>query len=259
LSTYSYRIKTACGDDFSQVEVQVEQEGYQMSPCLASTGTVLWLAWLDWDAEGGAVMLKSIDGTFPASQLSAIGEWCQNPELIVDNSGTVHLVWEERFPSGSRIMWCCGDLSGFSSPVEVSSGELCHSPSLDIDRASTEICLLWIDEAGDASIELRSWNGTGWGDEESVYTTEERIWGAFLSKLPEPLGTGVIWQQGCGASSKIMGYPLGGSEPLELLPFAGPAFLRWMICSGPATKVMDGKYIFMISQVLVSADKNLQE
>lgn len=224
LSTYSYRIKTACGENFSQVEVQVDQEGYQMSPCLASTGTRLWLAWLDWDATGGSVMLKSIDGEFPAAQMSPIGEWCQNPELIVDDSGTVHLVWEERSSSGSRIMWCCGDLSGFSSPVEVSSGELCHSPSLDTDWSTSVTCLLWIDEAGAASIKLRMWEGTGWGNEESVCTTSTRIWGAFLSELPEPLGTGVIWQDGCGASAKIMGYPLGGSEPLELCPSEGPAW-----------------------------------
>ena len=224
LSTYSYRIKTAHGNDFSQVEIQVDQEGYQISPVLASTGSRLWLAWLDWDANGGSVMLKSIDGVFPAAQISSTEEWCQNPELIVDASGIVHLVWEERSPSGSRIMWSCGDSSGFSSPVEVSTGELCHSPSLDTDWSSSETCLLWVDEAGAASIELRVWEGTGWGDEETVHTTSERISGTFLGSLPEPLGTGVIWQEGCGASAKIIGYPLGGSAPLELYPFAGPAW-----------------------------------
>ncbi|MCD4702421.1 MAG: hypothetical protein K8S24_11250, partial [Candidatus Aegiribacteria sp.] len=224
LSTYSYRIKTAHGDDFSHIEIQVDQEGYQISPCLASTGTRLWLTWLDWDATGGAVMLKSIDGAFPAAQISSIGVWCQNPELIVDDSGTIHLVWEERSPSSSRIMWCCGDLSGFSSPVEVSSGELCHSPGLDTDCSTSETCLLWLDEAGAASIKLRIWEGTGWGTEETVHTTIERISGAFLSRLPEPLGTGVIWQEGCGAAASIMGYPLCGPEPLELFPFAGPAW-----------------------------------
>jgi len=224
LSTYCYRIKTAHGNDFSLVDIQVDQEGYQISPCLASTGTRLWLAWLDWDANGGAVMLKSIDDAFPAAQISSAEEWCQNPELIVDASGTVHLVWEERSPSGSRIMWCCGDSSGFSSPIEVSTGELCHSPSLDTGWSSYEICLLWLDEAGAASIRLRAWEGTGWGDEETVHTTVERISGIFLSNLPEPLGTGVIWQEGCGSSAKIMGYPLGGSEPLELFPSEGPSW-----------------------------------
>ncbi len=224
LSTYSYRIKTAHGDDFSHIEIQVDQEGYQISPCLASTGSRLWLAWLDWDATGGAVMLKSVDGAFPAAQMSSLDEWCQNPELIVDDSGTIHLVWEERSPSGSRIMWCCGDLSGFGSPVELSSGELCHSPSLDTDWSCSETCLLWVDEAGAASIKLRVWEGTGWGDEETVHTTAERISGTFLSNLPEPLGTGVIWQEGCGAAASIMGYPLGGPAPLELFPFAGPAW-----------------------------------
>ncbi len=225
LSTYSYRIKTAHGSNFSQVEVQVDQEGYQMSPRLASTDSRLWLAWLDWDATGGAVMLKSIDGVFPTAQMSSVGKWCQNPELIVDDSGTVHLSWEERSPSGSRIMWCCGDTSGFSSPVEVSSGEFCHSPSLDTDPANDKICLLWVDETGaSSSIDLRVWNGTGWGSEETVYSTGESVSGAFLSKLPDPLGTGVVWQQGCGASAKIMGFPLGGSAATELFPFAGPAW-----------------------------------
>ncbi len=224
LSTYSYRIKTAHGNDFSQVEIQVDQEGYQISPVLASTGSRLWLAWLDWDANGGAVMLKSIDGVFPVTQISSAAEWCQNPELIVDASGTVHLVWEERSPSGSRVMWCCGDSSGFSSPVEVSTGELCHSPSLDTDWSTSGTCLLWLDEAGESSIRLRVWEGTGWGDEETVYATSERISGTLLGSLPEPLGTGIIWQEGCGASASIMGYPLGGSAPLELYPFAGPAW-----------------------------------
>ena len=224
LSTYSYRIKTAHGNDFSQVEIQVDQEGYQISPVLASTGSRLWLAWLDWDANGGAVMLKSIDGAFPSTQMSSAAEWCQNPELIVDASGTVHLAWEERSSSGSRIMWCCGDSSGFSSPVEVSTGELCHSPSLDTDWSNSETSLLWLDEAGAVSIELMVWEGTVWGDAGTVHTTAERISGAFLGSLPEPMGTGVIWQEGCGAAASIMGYPLGGSAPLELYPFAGPAW-----------------------------------
>ncbi len=175
-------------------------------------------------------MLKSVDGVFPVAQMSSLSEWCQNPELVVDDSGTVHLVWEERFPSGSRIMWCCGDLSGFSSPVEVSTGELCHSPSLDTDWSTSGTCLLWVDEAGAASIKIRVWEGTGWGDEETVHTTGERISGIFLGSLPEPLGTGVIWQEGCGASAKIMGYPIGGPAPLELFPFAGPA---WSPASTP--------------------------
>jgi len=229
-STYSYRIKTAHGPDFSQVEVQVDQEGYQMSPCLASTGSRLWLAWLDWDATGGAVMLKSIDGAFPSSQMSAAGKWCQNPDLIVDDSGNVHVVWEERSQTGSRIMWCCGSSSGFSTPVEVSSGELCHSPSLDTDPSNDATCLLWLDEAGTAAVELRIWNGSEWGAEETVFTTTARISGAFLSQLPQPMVTGVIWQEGSGATARIMGYPLGGSEQVELFPFQGPA---WAPASTP--------------------------
>lgn len=75
-----------------------------------------------------------------------------------------------------------------------------------------------------ASIELIVWEGTGWGDEETVFATSERISGTFLGSLPEPLGTGVIWQEGCGAAASIMGYPIGGTEPLELFPSAGPAW-----------------------------------
>ncbi len=223
-SSYSYIIKTACGDDFSQVEVQVDNEGYQINPRLASTGSRLWLTWLDWDAAGGAVMLKSVDGVFPPAQMSLQDAWCQNPDLIVDSAGTVHLVWEERSPAGSRIMWCSGDSSGFNAPTEVSSGELCHSPSLDTDWSSSGTCLLWIDEAGDTSIEMRTLGGTGWGIEETVYSTVERVSGVFLSNLPQPHGTGVVWQQGCGASSRIMGFPPGGTEPFELCPFGGPAW-----------------------------------
>jgi hypothetical protein len=223
-STYSYRIKTAHGLNFAQVEIEVDQEGYQINPCLASTGSRLWLSWLDWDASGGAVMLKSIDGVFPATQLSSMDSWCQNPGIIVDDSGTVHLVWEERTPSGSSIMWCSGDSAGFSSPVEISSSTLCHSPRLGTDWSNSGTCIVWIDETTSASIMLRVWEGTGWGSESTLYTTSDRISEASLSRLPEPMGTGVVWQEGCGPSAKIMGLPLGGSVPVELFPFAGPAW-----------------------------------
>lgn len=228
-STYSYRIKTACGPGLAQVEVQVEQEGYQVSPVLASSGDRLWLAWLDWDAQGGAVMLKSIDDAFPASRISGWGDWCQNPCMTVDGSGTVHLAWEERTPSGSRVLWTCGDTSGFQVPVEMSSGQLCHSPSLGTRPSDGAVCLVWTDEDSGTSLRMRSRQGSVWGSEENLHSTAERIAGAFMSPLPEPEGEGLVWQEGCGSAARIMSLPSGASEPVQLVWTEGPA---WSPASG---------------------------
>jgi hypothetical protein len=223
-ATFSYSIKTACGPGFSQVEVQVAQEGYQINPVLASTGSRLWLAWLDWDGQGGAVMLKSIDEAFPAQRISEWGSWCQNPCMSAEGSGLVHLAWEEREPGGSRIMWSCGGSSGFSAPVEVSSGQLCHSPSLDTRPSDGVTCLTWIDESGGTSVRMRNWNGAVWEPEETVLTTDRRISGVFFSSLPEPDAEGLVWQEGCGPDARIMALPSGAAEPVQLIWFGGPAW-----------------------------------
>lgn len=223
-ATYSYRIKTACGPGLSQVTVQVEQDGYQINPVLTSTGDQLWLAWLDWGARGGTVMVKGIDGVYPAAPVSSPGSWAQNPRMVADGTGTVHLAWEERSPEGSRIMWCSGDSLGFSTPVEVSSGQLCHSPSLDTRWTDMGTCLTWIDEDGVSAVRMRTWEGSGWGAEETVHSTVEKISGVYLSSLPEPMGSGLVWQEGSGASAAVMALPQGGSDPFTLVPFGGPAW-----------------------------------
>ena len=222
-ATYSYRIKTACSVDFSQVEVQVEQEGYQVFPELASDGDRLWLAWLDWDAEGGAVMLKSLDGEFTDTQLSGIGEWCQNPGILAGNGGTMHLIWERRTPSGSSVMWCCGDTGGFSSPVEVSSGELCHSPALGYSSQDSAAVLVWSNEtSAGTSLMKREWESSSWSDEMEVYSSNENISHISYGPLPEPAGEGLMWQEDFGGSARVMALPASGGTAEQLLSFTGP-------------------------------------
>lgn len=223
-ATYSYRIKTACGPGFSQVEVQVDQEGYQVDPVLASDGSLLWLSWLDWDGQGGAVMVKTVDESFPAARISQWGSWCREPDMQVDASGIVHVVWEERSPSGSSVLWSKGGAGGFDQPQELSSGQLCSSPSLSIRPSDGALCLTWVDDAGTSSIRTRIWDGSSWGNEEEVHDTGQRISHLSFGNLPEPGEEGYVWQEGAGAEARIMALAAGSAEPSQLLWFQGPAW-----------------------------------
>lgn len=223
-STYSYRIKTACGPDFSQVEVQVEQEGYQVDPVLASDGSSLWLAWLDWDGHGGAVMVRSLSGSFPATRVSDWNTWCREPGMALDASGTVHLVWEERSPEGSRIMWSSGGAGGFDQPQELSSGQLCSSPSISTRWSDGALCLTWLDGASTTSIRMRSWNGSAWESEENLHETGQRISHLTFGSISGSGGEGLIWQEGAGTNARIMALPSGAGEPEQLVWFQGPAW-----------------------------------
>lgn len=223
-ATFSYRIKTACGDGFSQVEVQVDQEGYQVDPALASDNARLWLVWLDWDGQGGTVMLKSIDNAFPAQRISDWGAWCQEPCMTAPAPDQVHLAWEERTSAGSSIMWSEAGISGFSDPVQLSSGQLCHSPSLDVRPSDGAVCLTWIDESQGTSIRMRCRSGSSWGPEETLHTTDQRISGVYFGQLPQPEEEGLIWQEGCGANSRIMTLPRDSTHEEQLVWFGGPAW-----------------------------------
>jgi len=221
-STYSYRIKSACGAGFSQVEVQVEQEGYQVDPALSSDGSVLWMTWLDWDAAGGAVMIKGIDGAYSVQQLSDEEAWCRNPDICVDQAGNVRVVWEERDSQGSRIMGCLGGTSGFSQPQQISQATVSHSPGLYRFDEDSLLYLTWIDEVSGSDIMLSTLSGSQWSDPSSMISVFSRLSGLTMADLPQPMGISLMWQQ--GLSPVIKALSLSGGGAVEPIAFGGPAW-----------------------------------
>ena len=216
-ATYSYRIKTAWGQAFENIQVRVPQEGYQVFPRLAWDGSRMWLAWLNWKADGGVVMAMALDGSFPAQSLSSSGVFCAPPALAAEG-GTVHAAWVETSPSGSRVMYSAGNGEGFSPPVQVSSGTVCHDP--DLLASGGQVLLVWQDATSGSSIRARFMPG----DEFQAAFTQEH---AFRPKVSSLSGGGfaVYWQEGYGADARIMACALPGGEPFQPVSPEGPAWL----------------------------------
>lgn len=191
-ANYSYRVKTASGMPFENVQVAVPQDGYQVSPSLACTD-VVWLAWQDWEATGGRIMAKTLQGTSFQEQLSAQGAWASAPSISEGPGGGLHAVWVENSPGGSSIMWTTGDTGGFQSPIPISTGTFCHSPDIDLHQGN--LVAVWQSDGLTSSVVSRTWNGSQWLDEEEIWSTTGHLMNPRIGS--DPSGTPVtVWQQG---------------------------------------------------------------
>ncbi len=214
--TYSYRIKTANGESFENVEIRVPQDGYQVFPQLAWDGSRMWLAWLNWKASGGVVMAMTLDGSFPPQAISSPGAFCAPPSLIAEG-GEVYAVWVELDQTGSRVMGSIYSGVSFSSPVQMSSGTVCHNPVLG--SADGQVLLVWQDDTSGSSIRARVLPG----EETVVASPQDHAFRPSIGQLPGG-GFAVYWQEGNGASAVIMACAVAGGEPFQTVSPQGPAW-----------------------------------
>jgi len=215
-ATYSYRIKTAHGNAFENVVVRVPQNGYQVFPQLAWDGERMWLAWLNWEATGGEVMATALDGSFPAQAVSSPGTFCAPPAMACDG-GSVYLAWVEQSPAGSRVMACVSSGGAFSTPLEMSSGTVCHSPFLfSIDG---QVLLVWQDDTSGSSIRARLLPD----GEFEVASPAGQAFRPSAGRHGENQFA-VYWQEGFGESATIMGCVVPGGYPSQVVSPEGPAW-----------------------------------
>ena len=191
-ATYSYRIKTAHGIPFSSVETAVPQDGYQVSPDLAYTDR-MWLIWQDWETTGGRIMLKALDGSVPAQQLSSTSSWSESPTVSAGPDGKLNALWVNQTPSGSSVMWVSGDETGFSEPTTISTGNFCHSPHISIVDGA--LVAVWQSDESISSITARVWDGSQWAAEETVTSGEKHFINPVVCATPDD-ELAVYWQEG---------------------------------------------------------------
>lgn len=222
LATYSYRIKTAHGIPFESIETSVPPDGYQVSPDLAYTDR-MWLTWQNWESTGGSIMLKTLDGSVPVQQLSSIGEWAESPAISEGPDGLLHALWVKQTPAGSSIMWTSGDESGFDPPVEISSGNFCHSPHISL--AGGVLIAVWQSDGPVSSITARVWDGSTWENSETITSGENH----FINPVVCQATSGeqaVYWQEGrSDAVARGSILDTGGwSTPFEPVSPGGPVW-----------------------------------
>jgi hypothetical protein len=225
-STYGYRIKIAGGFAFGTVSVAADGSGYDVDPCLAFADGRMWLAWQTWRRGGGDIMVKALDGSVPEAFVSADGTCDISPTAAADQSEALHMAWSEGSTDGSRILWTRGGAGGFSTPVEVSSGDFCRAPSLS--RAGDALFLLWQEDDGPSRILVRTWTGTAWGPETELYASDTDPAFAPTAGLSTSGQPCAAWQVGNGIDAQIWQSTLTGSGwsvPGLLVDPAGPAWL----------------------------------
>lgn len=214
--TYSYRIKTAHGNSFENVVVRVPQNGYQVFPQLAWDGDRMWLAWLNWEADGGEVMVMALDGSFPAQAVSQPGTYCAPPAMVSDGA-SVYLAWIEQSPAGSRVMASVASGGAFGTPAEMSSGTVCHSPFLY--TVDGQVLLVWQDDTSGSSIRARLLPGAEFEVASPGGQAFRPSAGIFNGNQ-----FAVYWQEGFGQSAAIMGCVVPGGAPAEIVSPGGPAW-----------------------------------
>jgi len=171
-------------------------------------------------------MVRALDGSFPETFLSPAGSCDISPTAAADAAGDLHVAWSEGTTDGSRVCWTRGGAGGFSTPVEVSSGEFCRAPRLA--RAGDELFLLWQEDDDPSRIVLRSWNGDGWDPETELYSSASDPAFAPTAGLSPTGAPFVAWQIGAGIDAQIWQSTRtasGWSAPALLVDPAGPAWL----------------------------------
>ncbi len=191
-ATYSYRIKIAHGIPFESVQTAAPQDGYQVSPDLAYTDR-MWLAWQDWEATGGRIMIKALDGSVAAQQLSSTAAWAESPVISESPDGKLHALWVRQTPSGSSIMWTYGDETGFSTPTTISSGNFSHSPAIAL--VNGDLIAVWQSDESLSKIESRIWAGSEWSSEETVTSGQNHFINPVVCSTPDG-ERAVYWQEG---------------------------------------------------------------
>jgi hypothetical protein len=221
-ATYSYRIKTAQGIPFESVETVVPQEGYQVSPDLAYTDR-MWLAWQNWEATGGRILLEALDGSVSLLQLSEADTWAESPAISEGPDGKLHAVWIDQTPLGSRVLWTSGDETGFETPVEISSGSSCHSPHIAFVNGS--VVAVWQSDGLVSSVVSRIYNGSEWGVPEEITSGPYH----FINPVVCSSAGGnpvVYWQEG-QSNAVVMASELGAqgwSTPFQAVSPGGSAW-----------------------------------
>jgi hypothetical protein len=181
----------------------------------------MWLAWLNWEATGGEVMVTALDGSFPAQAVSSPGMFCA-PPTMASNGNSVHLAWVEQSPAGSTIMASVSSGGAFSTPSEMSSGTVCHSPFLfSVDG---QILLVWQDDTSGSSIRARFLPDA----EFEVASPQGQAFRPSAGRFGDSQFA-VYWQEGFGESAAIMGCVVPGGSPTEIVSPQGPA---WFPVSG---------------------------
>ncbi len=191
INTYSYRIKTAHGIPFENIEVAVPQDGYQVSPDLAYTDR-MWLVWQNAKPTGGAIMIKALDESLPTTQISTPGAWTDSPGISEGPDGKLHALWVKQSLSGSSVMYSSGDENGFSAPLAISTGSFCHSPSISF--VNGELIAVWQNDEAISQIVSRVWDGSAWNTPQEITSGNEHLINPVISSLTT--GTIVIWQEG---------------------------------------------------------------
>ncbi|MCD4847438.1 MAG: hypothetical protein K8R76_04530 [Candidatus Aegiribacteria sp.] len=225
VSTYGYNVKTASGSFFNNVTVAANGDGYDGAPQLAYTDR-MWLVWQVWRRGEGDIMIKALDGSFPETYLSGINTGEISPTAAADISGYLHAAWVEGTTSGERIMWTRGSETGFLAPVEVSSGNFCRSPELVL--VENTLLLLWQEDDDNSRIIAQFWNGTGWDDEEELFSSPTLQAFAPTAGLSLSGNIFAAWQIGNGTDAQIWQSTLEGAEwssPSQLVNPAGEAWL----------------------------------
>jgi len=171
---------------------------------------IVHVVWTDFTTGSGDIYYarRGSDGTWSSPQnISNTLMESLNPQLAVDGSGAIHVVWADSTPGPEDIYYAQRGSDGtWSSPKNISNSSECsRAPQLAVDKGGT-VHLMWSEsdsnlENGEIFYARRSSNGT-WSSPQNISNTP----GGSDSQqfvLDESGVIHVVWADGVSDTSDI--------------------------------------------------------
>ncbi|HSB12768.1 MAG TPA: sialidase family protein [Blastocatellia bacterium] len=153
--TQAYIIRSKKKSKFRKPLNMTPHDGAAFSPRVAlDSGEGLDIVWSDSSSPSGNVaFLRSTDlgATFTDPiDVSRSSGFATEPEVAVDPSDAINVVWEDTAPGASQIMFSRSTDAGatFSDPVQVSTGVGPATEATVATDSEGRISVAWVDESG---------------------------------------------------------------------------------------------------------------
>ncbi len=168
-------------------------------------------------------MIKALDGSVAAQQLSSTNAWAESPVISESADGKLHALWVKQTPSGSSIMWSQGDETGFSIPTEISGGNFSHSPGIAL--VNGDLIAVWQSDESLSKIESKIWTGSEWASEEIVTSGQNHFINPVVCSTPDG-EQAVYWQEGRSNAIAMASVHSseGWSTPFSVVSPGGPVW-----------------------------------
>jgi hypothetical protein len=188
-----------------------------------------YITWIEWDGANDLrvkLVRRSASGTYGATQtLSAAGESAYEPQIAIDGSGRVYVVWRRSDGSNERVQIRRRSASGTLSDTQTLSaaGQDALSPAIAVDKSGNAIVTWQRFDGSNFRIQLRRRSASGTLGTTATVSAAGQT--AFDSRVAmDPAGNAVvIWRRADGSHTRVQAIRRSAGGTLSSVKTLSPA------------------------------------